>query len=109
MKHIEQKIVELADSILEEPLFIIRINYKSGNHVICCFHSFETEHGKWDWTNCNDLVVKIVLKGVENSVFSPMILGPDHVESVWQLQSYLKTSKAVDRDVLLHHLREANI
>ena len=103
-----KEIEEQADRLLDKPLFVVRVNYKSGNHVICCFHSFDIEKGNWEWTKCVDIITRTALRGVNNVVYSPVLLGPENIESVWQIQTYVKTSHAINRGPLIDHLKVVN-
>ena len=52
-------------------IYTIQINYKSGISVTAEFKSFSVKGGGWKWSAYGDK--------------SPVILGVDNIESVWQI------------------------
>lgn len=99
----ENEIKKMVTQILDKPLFVLKIVYKSGHVEMMPFHKFTYDNGVYEWeTPCSTISEKMELSQ------SIIHLNPSEIESIFQYDSFEKTSDFITKAELLNDLVRIN-
>jgi len=103
-------------TIVENPIYIMLINYKSGISIVGCFIDFQYENSKYTWAFPVRSVIKAANQWYDNNVYINAIfveaivkLNPDEVESLHVLKTFLKGNELINESTILEEDRSAYV